>query len=161
MEGFSLEYNGIHEYQKNSYPYLMIDYVEEVIPGKSAKGFKNLSANDWFFKCHFPGDPSMPGMLQIEALVQMFALTVLTLDGNKGKIAYLSSADNLKFSKKVLPGERLVIETELHSWKRGIGIGDGKGYVNGKIACQADFTIVIADILNQYFKKEKKNEHFR
>jgi len=156
MEGFSLDYNGIHEYQKNSYPYLMIDYVEEVVPGKSAKGFKNLSANDWFFKCHFPGDPNMPGMLQIEALVQMFALTVLTLGDNKGKIAYLSSANNLHFFKKVLPGDRLVIETELHSWKRGIGTGAGKGYINGKIACQADFTIVITDILNQYSNRGER-----
>lgn len=155
MAGFSLDYNGIHEYQKNSYPYLMIDYVEEVIPGKTARGYKNLSANDWFFKCHFPGDPNMPGMLQIEALVQMFALTVLTLDGNKGKIAYLSKANNLKFSRKVLPGEKLVLETELYSWKRGIGKGAGKGSVNGEMACQAEFTIVLPDILNQYMGTAK------
>ena len=84
MEEFlCLDYNGIHEYQKNSYPYLMIDYAEKIVPGKSAKGYKNLTANDWFFKCHFPGQPSMPGMLQVEAIVQMFALSILTLPGNK------------------------------------------------------------------------------
>lgn len=152
LEGFSLDYNGIHEYQQNSYPYLMIDYVDEVIPGKSARGYKYLTANDWFFKCHFPGDPSMPGMLQIEALVQMFALTVLTLEGNKGKVAYLANANNLKFSRKVCPGEKLEIETELISWKRGIGKGTGIGKVNGEIACKADFTITIPDILAQYLK---------
>jgi 3-hydroxyacyl-[acyl-carrier-protein] dehydratase len=152
LEGFSLDYNGIHEYQQNSYPYLMIDYVNEVIPGKSAKGYKYLTSNDWFFKCHFPGDPSMPGMLQIEALVQMFALTVLTLEGNKGKVAYLANADNLKFSRKVLPGDKLDIETELLSWKRGVGKGKGKGYVNGAIACCADFTVTIPDILQQYLR---------
>lgn len=158
MEGFSLEYNGIHEYQKNSYPYLMIDYVEEVIPGKSAKGFKNLSANDWFFKCHFPGDPSMPGMLQIEALVQMCALTVLTLPGNKGKVVYLISANNIKFSRKVIAGDRLDIDTELLSFKRGIGNCCATGSVNGEIACRADFTIVVPDALNRYKVIPKKQE---
>lgn len=153
MSGFSLDYNAIHEYQQNSYPYLMIDYVDEVIPGKRARGFKNLTANDWFFKCHFPGDPSMPGMLQIEALVQMFALTVLTLDGNKGKVAYLTSANNLKFAKKVKPGDKFEIETELTSWKRGVGKGTGCGYVNGLLASKADFIITLPHILEQFLKK--------
>ena len=86
----------IHEYQQNRYPYLLVDVADEVVPGVSAKGYKNLSINDWFFDCHFPGDPNMPGMLQIEAMVQLCALSILTLDGNKGKVAYLSSASNLK-----------------------------------------------------------------
>ena len=150
MEGFSLDYNGIHEYQKNRYPYLMIDYVSQVVPGKTATGYKNLTSNDWFFKCHFDGDPSMPGLLQIEALTQMAALTILTLDGNKGKIAYLVSATNLKFSRKILPGERLDIETELLSFKRGVGQATGRGSVNAEPACRADLKLVIPDILDQY-----------
>lgn len=153
LDGFSLDYNGIHAYQQNSYPYLMIDYVDEVVPGKSAKGYKNLTANDWFFKCHFPGDPSMPGMLQIEALVQMCALTILTLDGNKGKVVYVTSANNLKFVKKVSPGDRLDIETELFSWKRGVGKGTGIGTVNGEVACKADFTVILPDELEKYMKR--------
>ncbi len=145
-----LDLNGIHEYQKNRYPYLLIDVAEEVIPGVSAKGYKNLTANDWFFECHFPGDPNMPGMLQIEALVQLSALTVLTLPGNKGKIAYLASADHLKFMRKILPGDRLDLEATLHSWKRGVGRCSGKGSVNGKPAFQAEFAIVLPDILSEY-----------
>ena len=85
MNGFSLDIKGIYDYQKNRPPYLLIDYVNEVIPGKSANGYKNLKEDEWFFKVHWPGDPNMPGLLQIEALVQMCALTILTLDGNKGK----------------------------------------------------------------------------
>ena len=79
---------------------MLIDGANEVKPGKSAKGYKNLSVDDWWFDVHWPGDPNMPGMLQIEALVQLGALTVLTLPGNKGKIVYLLSASKLKFIKK-------------------------------------------------------------
>ena len=86
MEAIQLNHSEILEYQKNRFPYLMIDMATEVIPGESAKGFKNLTSNDWFFECHFEGDPNMPGMLQVEALVQMSALSVLTLPENKGKV---------------------------------------------------------------------------
>ena len=71
MEKIILDKNGIHEYQQNRAPYLMIDYATEVIPGKSAKGYKDLNSDEWFFKVHCPKDPNMPGMLQVEALVQM------------------------------------------------------------------------------------------
>ena len=98
----------ILEYQQNRPPYLMIDFAEEVIPGKSAKGYKDLKEDEWFFKVHWPGDPNMPGMLQIESLVQMCALSILCLPGNKGKVMYLTSANNLKFIKKILPGSRWI-----------------------------------------------------
>ena len=88
MKGFSLNCVELQEYQPNRYPFLMIDHVDEVIPGKSAKGYKDLKKDEWFFKVHWPNDPNMPGMLQIEALVQMCALSILCLPGNKGKIIY-------------------------------------------------------------------------
>lgn len=145
-----LDTHAVHEYQRNRYPFLMIDIASEVIPGVSAKGYKNLTINDWFFDCHFKGDPTMPGMLQIEAIVQMCALTILTLPGNKGKIAYISSAKNLVFKKKVLPGHRLDIDTRLHSWKRGVGLCSGTGSINGELACSAEFTLVLPDVLTEY-----------
>ena len=152
MKGFSLNLKAIHEYQKNRYPYLMVDYVDEVIPGKSAKGYKDLKLDEWFFKVHWEGDPNMPGMLQVEALVQLCALTILTLDGYKGKIVYLTSANNIKLSKKIIPGDRLNMYTKLNSWKRGIGICSGYGEVKGKLACKADFTLLLPDLFNQYIK---------
>lgn len=157
MEGLRLDKTGIHEYQRNRHPYLLIDEASEVIPGVSAKGYKDLTTKDWFFKCHWPGDPNMPGMLQVEALIQMCALTVLTLPGNKGKVVYVTSASNIKFSRKIVQGDRLEIETKLLSWKRGVGSCCGKASVNGKIACQADFTIVMPDELNK-FKVLPKNQ---
>ena len=156
MENLRLDLNGIHEYQQNRYPYLLIDFAEEVIPGVSAKGYKDLTQKDWFFECHWPGDPNMPGMLQIEALIQMAALMVLTLPGNKGKIVYLTSANNIKLSKKIVPGDRLDIETKLLSWKRGVGSCSSLGSVNREIACRAEFNIVMPDILNKYKVLYKK-----
>ena len=145
-----LDLAGIHEYQQNRHPFLMMDLAEEVVPGVSARGYKDLRPDEWFFRVHFPGDPNMPGMLQIEALVQMCALTVLTLPGNKGKAAYLTSANNIRLSRKVMPGDRLDIETTLHSWKRGLGQCSGTGSVRDTLACRADFTIVLPEILNEF-----------
>ena len=86
MNSLRLEKKEILEYQKNRDPYLLIDVAEEVIPGVSAKGYKNLTKNDWFFKCHFEGDPNMPGLLQIESLVQMAALSVVTLPKDRKSV---------------------------------------------------------------------------
>ena len=132
----------ILEYQQNKPPYLMIDFAEEVVPGKSAKGYKDLKEDEWFFKVHWPNDPNMPGMLQIEALVQMAALAIVTLPGNKGKVIYLTRANNLEFKKKIIVGDRLNIETSIISWKRGVGACIGTGKVNGQLACKADFEII-------------------
>ena len=158
MEKLRLDLKGIQEYQCNRHPYLLIDEASEVIPGVSAKGYKDLTAKDWFFECHWPGDPNMPGMLQIEALVQMCALTVLTLPGNKGKVVYLTSANNIKLSRKIVAGDRLDIQTKLLSWKRGVGNCSGTGSVNGKVACRADFTIVMPEVLNEYRVPTKKQD---
>ena len=91
---------GIYEYQQNREPYLMIDEATEIVPGISSKGYKDFKNDEWFFKVHWKNDPNVPGMLQIESLVQMAALSILSLPGNKGKIVYLISANKLKFVKK-------------------------------------------------------------
>ena len=88
MKGFSLDCVTLQEYQPNRYPFLMIDHVDEVVPGESARGYKNLTLNDWFFPQHFPGNPNMPGALQLEALAQMLTVAITTLPGNKGKVTH-------------------------------------------------------------------------
>ena len=143
----------IFAYQQNRPPYLMIDFVNEVIPGKSASGYKDLKEDEWFFKVHWPEDPNMPGMLQIESLVQMCALSLLTLPGNKGKIVYLISADKIKLKKKVIPNDRLLIETKVNSYNRGIAKCQGKGEVNHKLVCSAEFTVVMPHVIKYYNKK--------
>ncbi len=147
MEPLTLDMDGLLAYQMNRPPYLMMDKAEVVIPGKSACGYKDLPPETWFFQCHFPGDPNMPGMLQVEALVQMAALTVLTLDGNKGKIVYLTKVKNVTFRRKILPGDRYEMKTELLSWRRGIGKCVGTGSVDGETACRAEFGIVMPEVI--------------
>ncbi len=150
MKKISLNKNEIYNYQKNREPYLFLDFATEIIPGKSAKGYKDLKKDEWFFKVHWPNDPNMPGMLQVEALVQLCALSLLTLPGNKGKIVYLTSANNLKFIKKIIPGTRLFMETSVKSFKRGMAICEGKGIVNEKIACKAEFNIILPEEIKKY-----------
>ena len=96
----------------------------------------------------------MPGMLQIEALVQMSALSILTLPNNKGKAMYLTSANNLKFSKKIIPNNRLYIETKIKSFKRGLAICEGVGLIKNEIACKAEFNLILPDEIKKYNLKK-------
>ena len=144
----------ILEYQQNRPPYLMIDFAEEVVPGKSAKGYKDFKEDEWFFKVHWPKDPNVPGMLQIEALVQMSALSILSLPGNKGKVMYLTSANNIKFIKKIIPNKRLYIETKVKSFKRGLAVCEGLGLIEKQIACKAEFNLILPEEIKKYNLKE-------
>ena len=154
MKIFSLDKQGIYEYQQNREPYLLIDYASEIIPGVSAKGYIDLKNDEWFFKVHWPSDPNMPGMLQIEALVQMCALSILSLPGNKGKVVYLTSANNIKFIKKIIPNSRLYIETKIKSFKRGLAICEGVGLVEKNLVCKAEFNLILPDEIKKYNLKE-------
>lgn len=148
-EGFSLDAFALQRFQPNRYPFLMIDYVTEVIPGKSAKGYKNLSNNEWYFPHHFEGHPNMPGALQLEALAQMLTVAITTLPDMAGKVTHAMKHE-VRFRKEVFPGERLDIETEVLSWKRGVCIGTGRGYTHGSVACEAKMMITVPDIFKAY-----------
>ena len=150
MKKLILDLQGIKDYQQNREPYLLIDYASEVIPGVSAKGYKDLKESEWFFKVHWPNDPNMPGMLQVESMVQMCALAILSLPGNKGKIVYLTSANNLKFIKKIVPNSRLNIETKIKNFKRGVANCEGLGKIDEEIVCKADFNLIFPDEIKKY-----------
>lgn len=143
----------LQKYQPNRYPFLMIDYITEVIPGVSAKGYKNLTNNEWYFPQHFPGNPNMPGALQLEALAQMLTVAITTLPGMEGRVTH-AMQHLVRFRKEVVPGDKLEIETEVISWKRGICKGRGVGYTNGEVACEADMLITIPEILKEYLPKK-------
>ena len=153
VKGFSLNAIELLKYQPNRYPFLFIDCVTEVIPGVSAKGYKNLTNNEWYFPVHFSNGPNMPGVIQLEATIQMLTVALLTLPGLEG-----STVHGLKYSvrckKEVLPGDRLDIETKIISWKRGVCLGEGIGYVNGEVACETDIMITIPEIFKQYIPKK-------
>ena len=139
----------IQKYQQNRYPCLFIDHIDEVVVGRSAKGYKCLSYNEWFFPCHFTDEPNMPGFIQSEMLVQVFLMTFLTMPGNEGKKTAALNY-NVKFKKKLIPGMRVDIVADLKSYRRGIAIGSAVGYVAGEIAVSADFMIGIPDVLNEF-----------
>jgi len=153
QEGFSLNCVQLQDYQPNRYPFLMIDHVDWVVPGKSAKGFKNLTLNEWYFPVHFPGGPNMPGALQLEALAQMLTVAITTLPGMQGKVTH-ALQHTVRFRKEVVPGDKFEIETEVLSWKRGICKGRGVARTNGTIACEADMLITIPEILEQFLPKK-------
>ena len=154
MKTLTLDKKGIYEYQQNREPYLMIDHASEVIPGVSAKGYKDFKIDEWFFKVHWKNDPNVPGMLQIEALVQMCALSILSLPANKGKVVYLTSANNLKFFKKIMPGKRLYINTKIKSFKRGVAVCEGEGLIEKNVACKAEFNLILPEEIKKYNLKE-------
>lgn len=134
-------------YQKNRDPFLMIDFVTDYKPGIFCNGYKFLNEDEWFFKVHWPQDPNMPGALQIEALTQMGALNILTLDGNAGKLVYVVAADKVKYKRKIVPKDKLIIKTNLISWKRNIGILKAESFVDNQPACSGIFTLVLEDFL--------------
>jgi len=150
MKPLVLDKQKIYEYQQNREPYLMIDYASEIIPGASAKGYKDFKKDDWIFKVHWKDDPNVPGMLQVEALVQMSALSILSLPGNKGKVVYLVSANHLKFVKKILPNSRLYLETTIKSFKRGVANCEGRGFVNKELACKGEFMLILPDEIKKF-----------
>ena len=145
-----LDKDQIKEVQQNREPYLMLDYVTNLVPGKLCDSYKDLNENEWFFKVHWPNDPNMPGMLQIEALVQTAAISILSLPNNKGKVMYLTTANNVKFKKKVTPKKRFFIKTKIISYKRGIANCVGTGIVDNQEACKAEFNLILPSEIEKY-----------
>lgn len=124
-------------------PFMLIDAVEELIPGVRAVARKCVSYNEPFFQGHFPAEPVMPGVLIVEALAQTGAVAILSLEENKGKTAYFAAIQSAKFKKKVVPGDVLVLETEIIKTKGSIGIGKATATVDGKVAVQAELTFAV------------------
>ncbi len=156
MDGFQLDGEQLKKYEQIRAPLLMVDYITEVIPGKGAKGYKEFLKDEWFFPIHFPGEPNVPGALLLEALAQTLTIAITTLPGLEGKTTRFISFD-MHCKREVLPEERLDIETEVLSWRRGICKGHGVGMVNGKLACESDMVIAIPTILAQYRPRSKED----
>ena len=147
---FEMDCVQIMEFQQNRYPYLFLDYVDEIKPGKYARGFKNYTVNEWFFPVHYPTMPNVPGLLQLEALSHLAILTFLTLPGNKGLITNSLRVDNIAFIQRVVPGNKFIMEADLISWKRGIARCSTRGFVGDKLVSKADWVFTIPEILDKY-----------
>ena len=138
-----LDVNQIMEIIPQRSHFLMIDRVEEYIPGESAIAYKNVCINEPFFQGHFPGNPIMPGVLIVEAMAQTGAVAVLSLEENKGKNALFGGIDKLKFKKQVVPGDVLKLEVKIIKRKVAIGVGEAIATVDGKLAAKGELTFAI------------------
>lgn len=134
----------IQEIIPHRFPFLLVERVVELEAGKRAVGLKNVSIGEPYFQGHFPGYPVMPGVLIVEAIAQVGAIAMLSLDEYKGRIAFFAGIDNVRFKRQVKPGDVLRLEVELGQIRRNIGTGTGTATVNGEIACKGDFMFAIA-----------------
>ncbi|VEU45158.1 unnamed protein product [Pseudo-nitzschia multistriata] len=135
------------------YPFALIDKVVDVVPNKKVIGVKAVSRNEDFFNGHFPGQPVMPGVMQLEAMAQLAGVILNTADGiEEGTIGFFGSADGVKWKKPVVPGDLLVMEVEIKKMNLRFGIvkASGKGYTDGDLAVEVgEMTLMLA-------KPEKK-----
>lgn len=137
---------GIKEIQEiipHRHPFLLIDCIEEMVPGESAVGYKAVTYNEPWFQGHFPQEPVMPGVLIVEALAQTGAVAILSLEENKGKLAFFGAINHAKFKRKVVPGDKLKLECKIIKRKGPVGIGSAVATVDGKVAVSAELTFMI------------------
>jgi len=125
-------------------PFLMIDRIDELVPGESAKGVKAVSGNEWFFQGHFADKKIMPGVLIIEAIAQTGGVALLTKDELKGKLAFLGRIKNARFNEPVVPGDVLELDTVIETIKGNIGMGSGKAYVRGKVVASCELVFAFS-----------------
>ena len=133
----------IEEILPHRYPFMLLDYVEELTPGEGAVGYKCVSYREDFFQGHFPQEPVMPGVLIVEALAQVGAVAVLCKEENKGKLALFGGIEKCRFKGKVVPGDKLRLETRIIKQKGPIGVGKAVATVDGKVVVSAELTFVV------------------
>jgi len=139
----SLEYQQILEMLPHRYPFLLIDRITECVPGKYSKGYKNVTFNEPFFQGHFPNNPIMPGVLQIEAMAQTAAPILMTMDEYKGKLTLFAGVEGVKFKNIVRPGDKLEMEAECIKIKGPIAKCFARATVDGKLCAEATLTVAL------------------
>jgi 3-hydroxyacyl-[acyl-carrier-protein] dehydratase len=134
-----LDHQAILEILPHRFPFLLVDRVLEMELGKRAVGIKQVSFGEPYFTGHFPSDPVMPGVLQIECLAQMACILIFkSFPETNGKRPAFLGIDKARFRKAVRPGDSLRLEVELTSWRRGMGNCQGRILVDGAVVCEAE-----------------------
>lgn len=129
------------------YPFLLVDKILELEPGKRAVGIKNVTANEPFFQGHFPGNPIMPGVLIVEALAQLAGcMAVYGMEENKGKLGLFTGIDGLRFRRQVIPGDTLRLEAEVLLAKRGLVKAKVQASVDGQTAAEGEIMFALVDV---------------
>ncbi len=127
------------------YPFLLIDRVLEVVPGQKAVALKNVTINEPFFQGHFPDEPIMPGVLQVEALAQVGAIAVLTMPQYQDRLLVFAGLDRFRFKGVVRPGDQLIVEMEVTSLRSNAGKGKGIIKVADKIVTSGELMFAITE----------------
>ena len=124
---------------------LFVDEVTSLLPGVSATGLWRLTGDEWFFAGHFPGRPTLPGVLMCEAIAQVGAIALLTDPRFAGKLPLFGGLDRARFRRQVVPGDTLELSVELGRMSARAGKGAGRAIVNGATACECDLMFVLVD----------------
>jgi 3-hydroxyacyl-[acyl-carrier-protein] dehydratase len=127
------------------YPFLLVDKILEVEPGKKAVGIKNVTINEPFFQGHFPGYPIMPGVLIVEALAQTAGVAVAIMQENKGKLGVFAGIDSMKFKRQVVPGDTLRLEAEILMIKMGVAKAKVSATVDGQVAAEGEIKFALVN----------------
>lgn len=138
-----LESTDIQKIIPHRFPFLLVDRIVELEPGKRAVGIKNVSIGEPYFEGHFPDYPVMPGVLIVEAIAQVGAVAMLSLEEYSGRIAFFAGINEVRFKRQVKPGDTLRLEVELGQFRRGVGTGTGTATVDGQVACRGEFMFAI------------------
>jgi 3-hydroxyacyl-[acyl-carrier-protein] dehydratase len=123
-------------------PFLFVDEILDLVPGVSARGSWQLTGDEWFFQGHFPGRPTLPGVLMCEAIAQVGALAILADERFAGRLPLFGGLDKARFRRQVVPGDELILECEMGRLSARAGKGAGRALVNGEVATEADLMFV-------------------
>ena len=140
-----LEAKDILKILPHRYPFLLVDRILEVEPGKRVVSLKNVTINEEFFVGHFPDQPIMPGVLLIEMMAQAGGVMLLTIPENEGKLAYRAGVETARFRKPVIPGDTLITEISMLRSRASLGWVKATTKVAGKVVCEAELAFAVVE----------------